>query len=213
MMKKNLSLSLGLVVFSLMPYADAQGVLVESWENTLNGWAVDTGGNPGYTSSFSSLSGVTAGSFSLALTGTNGPTYGNMLSSAFQSSYTTVLGSSSAVTLDVFTPSASFGFFLQIQFWINNADTGYQQLTSYLATTIGSETTLTFPIPPAISSTLAASSNPTQMGFQMGGGYSSGNETMYLDNLQAISTPEPGTAALFGLGALSLLIRRRRKTC
>jgi hypothetical protein len=84
---------------------------------------------------------------------------------------------------------------------------------SYQSVTIGAETTLTWTIPTAMQATLAA--NPTlatSMTFQIGGGYSAGNETMYLDNLRIIDTvPEPSTIALIGLGAAGLLAIRRRK--
>ena len=183
---------------------NASAALLESWENTLGGWTV---ANANYTSAFSSSLGVTAGTYSLALTGTAAPDYGNMLYTTYQSSYTTELASSTAVTMDVYTPPGSFGY-LQIQLWINNTDTGYQQLTGYLGTTIGSETTLTFAIPTAIAATLASSPNPTQIGFQMGGNYIAGNETMYLDNLQTV--PEPGTMALMSVGFAGLLLIRRR---
>lgn len=204
-MKKILFLSFGIVVCLSQT---ASATPLESWENTLDGWAV---ANVNYTSAFSSSLGVTAGTYSLALSGTAGPDYGGMLQSTYQNSYTTELGSSSAVTLDVYTPPGSFAYYLQVQFWINNADTGYQQLTLYLGTTIGSETTLTFAIPTAIAATLSSSSNPTQMGFQVGGGYTAGNETMYLDNLQTVPVPEPATAALMGIGGAGLLLIRRRR--
>jgi hypothetical protein len=203
-MKKILFLSVGIAVILSQ---SASATLLESWENTLGGWTV---ANANYTSAFSSSLGVTAGTYSLALTGTAGPDYGGMLYTTYQSSYTTELASSTAVTMDVYTPSGSFGYYLQTQLWINNADTGYQQLTGYLSTTIGSETTLTFAIPSAIAATLASSSNPTQIGFQMGGGYTAGNETMYLDNLQTVPVPEPGTMALMSVGFAGLMLIRRR---
>jgi hypothetical protein len=207
-MKKILFLSVGIAAMCLQT-ASAQ--LLESWENTLDGWTVSGDNTSG--SSFSSSLGVTDGSYSLAISFSAAPGYGTPLYSSYQSSFTTALASSSALSLDVYTPGGSFGYYLQTQMWINNADTGYNQLAggAYLSTTIGSETTLIFSLPPTLAAALAASSNPTQIGLQMGGGYSAGNETVYLDNLQAIPAPEPTTLALIGLGAAGLLAIRRRK--
>lgn len=185
----------------------AATVLVESWENTLDGWTV-SGGGVG-SSSFSTAQGVTDGSFSLDLNYASNPTYGTPLFSAYNSSWTSILANNPRVSLDVYTPPASFGYYLQIQLWVDNADTGYFQDGSYFGTTIGSETTITFPdLPSAQLAILAASSNPTQIGFQIGGG---GAGDVFLDNLRVQSVPEPGTLALLGLGALGLLGLRGRR--
>lgn len=111
------------LLFSVVQTAKAD--LLESWENSLAGWTVDNGS---YTSSFNTSLGVTDGSYSLAFAGTVGPNYGGMIHSDYQSSYTTALGSAGTLSLDVYTPDASFGYYLQIQFWVNNADTGYMQI-------------------------------------------------------------------------------------
>jgi hypothetical protein len=184
----------------------AATALIESWENTLDGWTV-SGGGVG-SSSFSSTLGVTDGSFSLDLTYAGNPNYGTPMFSSYVPAWTSLLATHPTVSVDVFTPPASFGYYLQVQLWINNADTGYFQDGSYLSTTIGSETTIIFPdLPPAMVATLAASSNPTQLGFQIGGG---GAGDVYLDNFRASSVPEPGTLTLLSLGALGLLALRRR---
>jgi hypothetical protein len=181
--------------------------LVESWENTLDGWTVSGAGVGSY--SFSTTQGVTDGSYSLDLTYASSPTYGTPMYSTYSSSLTSILANNPSVSLDVYTPPASFGYYLQIQLWINNADTGYVQDGGYLSTTIGSETTITFPtLPPALVATLASSSNPTQIGFQIGGG---GANDVYLDNLRVQQIPEPGTLALLALGALGLLGLRGRR--
>jgi hypothetical protein len=186
--------------------AQAAPVLIESWENTLDGWTV-SGGGVG-SSSFSSTTGVTAGLYSLDLTYAGAPNYGTPLSSAYNSSWTSILANNPRVSLDVYTPPASFGYYLQIQFWVNNADTGYFQDGGYLSTTIGSETTITFPdLPAAQVAILATSSNPTQIGFQIGGG-SPGD--VFLDNLRAQAVPEPAAWAMLGLGSLVMVALRRR---
>jgi hypothetical protein len=200
---------LSLAAFSFgFQAAQAAPVLIESWENTLDGWTV-SGGGVG-SSSFSTTTGVTADSFSLDLTYAGAPNYGTPLFSAYNSSLTSILANNPRVSLDVYTPPASFGYYLQIQLWVNNADTGYFQDGAYIGTTIGSETTITFPdLPAAQVAVLAASSNPTQIGFQIGGG---GAGDVFLDNLRAVAVPEPSTWTLLGLG-FSVLVALRRQHC
>jgi hypothetical protein len=198
---------LSVAAFSLNLQPAQASTLLESWENTLDGWTV-SGGGVG-SSSFSTAQGVTDGSFSLDLTYPGNPTYGTPLFSSYNSSWTSILANNPSVSLDVYTPPASFSYYLQVQLWVNNADTGYFQDGSYFGTTIGSETTITFPtLPSALVATLAASSNPTQIGFQIGGG---GAGDVFLDNLRVQEVPEPGTLALLGLGALGLLGLRGRR--
>src|ERR1035437_6540283 len=199
---------LSVAAFSLtLQPAQAATVLVESWENTLDGWTV-SGGGVG-SSSFSTAQGVTAGSFSLDLTYPSNPNYGTPMFSAYSPSLTSTLATNPRVSLDVYTPPASFGYYLQIQLWVNNADTGYFQDGGYLGTTIGSETTITFPdLPAAQVAILAASSNPTEIGFQIGGG---GAGDVFLDSLRVQEVPEPNTLVLLGLGALGFLGLRGRR--
>src|ERR1039458_6758495 len=81
---------LSVAAFSLnLQPTQAATTLVESWENTLDGWTV-SGGGVG-SSSFSTAQGVTAGSFSLDLTYASGPNYGTPLSSAYIPSLTSIL--------------------------------------------------------------------------------------------------------------------------
>jgi hypothetical protein len=205
------------VAMLVLQNASAQTVTLESWENTLDGWTIPQG--PGYfTPAFSTTTGVTAGSYSLALTEANGgagENYGQMLLSPFVAGWTPILANATSLSLDIYTPNPSFGYYLQFDVDFNNADIGYQSIDgySYPATVIGSEYTLTIPIPAGIASGLAASSNPTQIAIQVGGGYTSPGDTMYLDNLRVYGpseVPEPSTIALLGLGLLGLFAVRRR---
>ena len=203
-MKRNVLLSLAALVACAAP-AMASNALVESWEGTLDGWQVPSpfGTDTTYTAGFSTTSGVTNGSDSLAVSSpSTGPNYGQLLISPSSQALTTLLGNAAALNLDVFAPSSSFGGFLQFDVDLNNNDTGFQSLDSfsYPATTIGSETTMSFAISPSIAATLATSANPTTIIIQVGGGFTAGNETMYLDNLTTTVAPEPASLSLIGLG-------------
>ena len=178
-----------------------QSQLIESFENTLDGWTVQNGN---YTAGFSTTTGVTDGSYSLSLTGTANPSYGQMLGSPSTTLLTSELAGASALSFDVYAPGGSFGYYLQFDVDINNNDTGYVSLDSYSypGVSIGGETTVTVPISASLQSALAASPNGTSIYIQVGGGYSDGNETFYLDNLRLTpaAVPEPATLALLGLG-------------
>ena len=198
-MKNILSLSVGIVTLFLQT-ASAQ--LLESWENTLDGWMVE---GPGYTSSFSTNTGVTDGYYSLALTGTTSPNYSVMLESPHTTELTALLANSTSIWFDVYAPAGSFGYYLQFSVEIWNPDIGYVSLDGYNFANIpafGVETNLIVAIPADIQAELAASPNATALYFQIGGGYTAGNETFYLDNLSlnarwvgTIPTPyPPGTS-------------------
>ncbi|HTS19291.1 MAG TPA: PEP-CTERM sorting domain-containing protein [Verrucomicrobiae bacterium] len=217
---KSITTLAGVAAILLVQSSFAQTVTIESWENTYDGWQVPSPNDANaafspITSGFTTKAGVTDGSYSLGITGngTGGPDYGQLLLSPYVAGWTPLLGSATSLSLDVYTPAASFGYYLQFDIDIDNADTGFVSLDgySYPATVIGSETTITVPVPAGVAATLAASSNPTQIAIQVGGGFSPGNESMYLDNLRVAEVPEPSTFALIGLGLLGLLgIKSRR---
>ncbi len=116
-----------------------------------------------------------------------------MLASPQTMAITTDLAGASSISIDVYTPGGSFGYYQQWDLALNNTDIGgYVSVDSYAyseSPSIGNETTLTWTLPASITSVLATSANPTSINFQIGGGYSAGNETMYLDNVQAILAP------------------------
>jgi hypothetical protein len=201
--------------FALALPCVASATLIESWENTLDGWAAPPSYNVnGFSSAFSTTTGVTDGSYSLALVGTtSGPNYGQMLYGPSTMALTSLLSNASAIDLDVYAPAASFGYYLQVQIGINNssAGIGFDALTSYVGVNIGGETTLSAPISPALDALLAASPNPTAIFVQVGGGYSAGNETAYFDNLRSVDVPEPATLSILGAGLGLLGLRRSRR--
>jgi len=208
-------LAIALALF-LPRLASAQ--LIESWENTLDGWTFDPSYNSqlGFTQGFSSTTGVTNGSYSLSITSAGpGPNYGQLLEGTYSYYNTVALANSTDLLLDVDTTPAAFGYFLQLDAEINNADTGFVSVDSYAfpSTTIGSETTVSFAISPTIAAELAASSNPTQIEISAGGG--SGGGTMYLDNLRgngpAVVLPEPMSLGAIGAGSALLMLRRHRR--
>ncbi|HZZ26550.1 MAG TPA: dockerin type I domain-containing protein [Pirellulales bacterium] len=143
------------------------------------------------------------------VSGPFGPDYGQMLEGPYTQSWTKILAHAAGLEFDVYTPPGSFGFFEQWDVDLSNADAGFGKSIYnyyYLATSIGNETTLQyfFTPPPAFQTVfgtdaynaivssnaayqaaLATSTNPTQILIQTGGGYTAGNETMYVDNLRA----------------------------
>ena len=184
------------IAFTLIaagPVSAANNELIESWENTLDGWQVPSPGNNTHpypwAPAFDTVNGVTNGTYSLSITGTgtSGPNYGQMCQGPSSVNLTDMLARAQSINLDIFTPPGSFGFFLQFDFDITGA-VPYQSLErpqyTYIGTTIGSETTITVPIPSDLRAALASSTVASQLIIQIGGGFTSGNETMYLDNFR-----------------------------
>lgn len=218
-MKKALFLSVGIATF-LAQSASAQSILISSWENSPEGWGT-IGGNM-VINGYSTTLGVTKGSYSLVL-GDNaasiadsaGPNYAGQIGSTASTALTLDLANAASVTLDVYVPAGDFGYYLQWDLALNqNGGLGYQSVDgySYQAVTIGGETTLTWTIPSSERAILAANPTlPTSLNLQIGGGFTSASDAVYLDNLTITEVPEPTTLVLAGLGALGLLAIRRRK--
>jgi hypothetical protein len=215
---------LGLAIFVAAP---ARAALIESFENTLDGWQVPSPfGSAAQQANFQSngfsATGATNGSTSLAIgaTATNtssGPDYSQMMISPAQATtygtnLTTLLQNASAVNIDILAPGGSFGGFLQFDIDIDNAATGFTSLDSfsYPSTSIGSEKTISVPVTAAQRAALAGSGAGTRMIIQVGGGYTSGNETFFIDNITTTEVPEP--ASIGAVAGVMLLTLRRRRT-
>jgi hypothetical protein len=87
---------------------------------------------------------------------------------------------------------------------------------SYPGNGPGGTSTITIPITKAVHALLAADAasatpSPVQIIIQYGSGDTPGNDIFEIDNLRNdVAVPEPASFSLIGLGALSLLGRRRK---
>jgi hypothetical protein len=204
--------------------ASAQSVVYnESWENSSDGWGT-IGGNM-VSGGFSATTGVTEGSYSLILdgpatagSGGGGPNYAGQWGSTASTALTADLANAISVTLNVYVPAGDFGYYLQWDLALNQSGgLGYQSVDGYSysqSATIGGEKTLTWTIPSSMQATLAANPTlPTSLNFQIGGGFTSASDAVYLDQLEITdaAVPEPASIALLGMGAAALLKFARRR--
>jgi len=213
-MKKHLAVLMGAGVL-LIQSASAQTVnVIDSWENSTEGWGTD--GTIWTSGGFSTTTGVTLGTYSWILNASASPGYAFAFGGTATTAITADLANATAVQIDVLATGFSY------QQWDLDLNSGaftvalggsYQSTDAYSfpqSPVIGTESTLTWTITPAMQALLAA--NPTattSLNFQIGGGNAG---TMYLDNLRIVeAVPEPSVFALIGLGATGLLAMRRRK--
>lgn len=201
------------VCLAFFCFQSASGALLESWENGWDGWNPDVI-DPfiNFRLSNSAYYGVTDGQWSFEVIST-GQTSANFpelfaVDSQRQNTLTSILSSTSALTLDVYAPLGSFGGNLSILMFIVTPGLAGTMLNSE-ATTIGQETTLTFNIPTSLNTALAASPNGTDIQIDGIGGFTAGNETVYLDNLRTVAIPEPAPLEWHGLGILLIVIAHR----
>lgn len=207
-MKKVLFLSVGIAAFFVQS-ASSQTVLVNSWENSSEGWgALEANWTSG---GFSTTTGVTKGTYSWILNAAAGPDYSGAIGGTASTALTAELANAASVSVNVMATGFSY---MQWDLALNGGGLGYASTDGYgysQSPTIGTESTLTFAISPAFRTTLAANlGTATSLNYQIGGG---GAGTVYMDNLTIteLPVPEPSTLALAGLGAAGLLAVRRRK--
>src|SRR4051794_17845786 len=129
----------------------ASAVLIESWENSLDGWTTSPENSAWTSAGFSNTTGVTNQSFSWNLHGASGFTYGQLIDGPSTIANTTLLANSATVSLDVLAVG-DFGFGQQWAMVVNNNNTGYNNIdpTFSHSPSIGSESTLTWTIPQSI---------------------------------------------------------------
>ena len=163
--------------------------LLNSWENSLEGWTI---AEPAIwsTTGFSTTTGVTFGSYSWELTAASGPNYSTALNGPSSTNLTALLANAASVSIDIDVPvGGSFGYYLQWDLSVNqpgglgsvSVDGG--QYTQ--AATIGGQATLTFAIPASVRSAMLANpSLPCYLSYAIGGGSTTGAMTIYLDNLR-----------------------------
>ena len=234
-MKKLLLIPAGLA-WALVQGAYADIIVYnESWENTQGNWNNSSSwglisGADMVFGGYSQTLGVTEGSYSLMLKGpaTTGPNYGAQLAGPLvpPPGMALYLANASAVSLDVYVPPGDFGGYLQWDLALSQSGgLGYQSVDGYSYSqhaTIGGETTLTWTIPAAEQTILAENPTlPVGLLFQIGGGFTSANDAVYLDNLTITdrtvpaTAPEPGQIisglAMAGIGGVSLMVRRLRQ--
>ena len=210
--------SLAALAFVVTVGINCDAALINSWENDAEGWTFI---NANYaTAGFDTAIGVTDQTYSWQIAGgAAGPDYGGFIEGPSTMALTSTLAGAGQILVDVTVPTGGdFGWYLQWSAIVDNTDTGYTSLDGYgysQSPNIGDSNpkTLMWTIPAAMRATLAASSNPTKILFQVGGGSNGAtNNTMYLDNLRTVpAVPEPTTIglALIALGGLCAVRRCR----
>ena len=172
--------------------------LINSWENSLEGWTVT---DTNWTSDgFSTTTGVTSGTYSWELTAAS-ETYGkDALTGPSSTALTALLGNASSITLDVDVPTAgSFGWWMQCDMWVNQpGGVGSVSLDDNCYCQYppggGGTAVLTFPVSQSVRSILLSNpSLPTYLTLRFNGG---GQGTLYFDDLQATLLP-PAPAQLW----------------
>src|SRR5262249_2188967 len=152
---------------------------------TADGWTTTNENSTYSITGFDQINGVTNQSYSLTLTGTAGPSYGQMLRGPSLVTNASALSIAASVSIDVLAGS-SFGF-QQWSLITNGGSLGYHSIDNFSfsqSPVLGQESTLTWTLSDADRQAFAAAAtgnNGIQIIFQVGGG--SGG-TMYLDNLR-----------------------------
>ncbi len=205
-----LRLALALVVGTALSTSASAGLLA-SFENDAEGWTINAAENAAYAiSGFSTTDGVTDGAYSMIITGTAAPSYGQLLVSPGSAALTAQLATATQVSIDATTAPGAFGFGTQWTAVINNPELGYTSLDAFSysgSVGPGASGHLSWNITPAQRAVLAGSANSSTLIFQVGGGASG---TMYVDNVRLAQIPEPSSIAVLTLASSAALRLRRR---
>ena len=156
--------------------------LVNSWENSLEGWTIIEPGNWS-TTGFSTTTGVTAGAYSWNLTAAGSPDYGSALQGPSSAGLTPLLVNGASVSVDVLASGFSYmQWDLHVVQPGGLGDVSLDGEDYSQSPVIGSESTLTWANPVAVRQALAGHpSLPAYFYFQIGGG-NGGN--VFMDNLR-----------------------------
>lgn len=203
-------LSIGVAAgFLGMARLPAQTVLVESWENSLDGWQEVIGNTLG----LSTTTGVTAGSYSLAVSRPFPGAGDFFLLGPSSIENTELLAGAGSLSLDIYAPPGTFGGYIQFDVSVFNSDFGEPSIDGNLHQMVlpGTETTLNFSMSPAIAAELSASSSPTRIIIQAFFPDSATGDTVYLDNLTVTIVPEPSVAAMLVVGLIGFTAAKHRR--
>jgi hypothetical protein len=195
-MKKHLLTSLGLAAVAALS-AQAQSILVNSWENSLEGWGSLEGN---WTAGgFSTTTGVTAGAYSLQFNAASGPDYGAALGGTYSANLTHLLANAASVSVDVVDTGFSY---MQWDLVIDQPQSstgfglGYTSVDGYSYSQSPSgatQSTLTYTISPSIRQALQDNPTlPSRLVFQIGGG---NGGSVYMDNLRITPIANAATPA------------------
>jgi hypothetical protein len=172
--------------------------LINSWENSLEGWSVT---DANWTSvGFSTTTGVTSGTYSWELSTTSETFAKDALTGPSSTALTSLLGNTASITLAVDVPTqGSFGWWMQCDMWANQpGGLGSVSLDGNCYCQYppagGGTAVLTFPVSQSVRSTLLGNASlPTFLTLRFNGG---GAGTLYFDALQANLLP-PAPAQLW----------------
>jgi len=176
-----------------IPLVQAQTTLLNSWENSPEGWSIIETSTWSSTG-FSTSNGVTQGTYSWALTAT-GVDYGQTMQGPASTNLTALMANAASLSMDIqlSTNAPAFGFGIQIDLEINQpGGAGFMSVDgfNYPGGVFGNfgQNTVSWPISQAVRTALDAYPNlPCNLVLSIGGG---GGGTIYIDNLRLSKIPQ-----------------------
>lgn len=196
-MKRKLLALVGLLGLSIS-FGQAQTVLLNSWENSTEGWSIlET--STWTSDGFSTSNGVTQGSYSWKLS-TTGVDYGRTLQGPSSTNLTALMMNAASLSMDILPDTNTppiFNWGIQIDLEVNQpggagtisvdggnypGDVYSPQLTN------GTVSTISWPVSQAARTALDAYPNlPVYLTLSVGGG---GGGAIYIDNLRLTEIPQ-----------------------